>query len=109
VLWKWDAKAKPTRLPKARAEVEALSREAERLENECSLVENQFGETRQAPSIVRTPRQHDKEAKEARAAVVTEQTKAAESEREKADLFRQIADFARLSEPLTSFITFRFS
>jgi hypothetical protein len=47
------------------------------------------------PSIVRwKTRRH--EAKEARAAVAAEQAKAAESEREKADLFRQIADLQRV-------------
>jgi hypothetical protein len=49
VLWKGEA----DKTADARAEVEALSREAERLENECSLLENQLDQTRQAPTIVR--------------------------------------------------------
>jgi hypothetical protein len=34
VLWKWDAKGEADTTAEARAEVEALSGEAERLENE---------------------------------------------------------------------------
>ena len=81
----------------ARAEVEALSREAERLENECSLLEKQLAETRaalnRALEDAATARQ---EAKEARTAVAAEQAKATQSEREKSDLLRQIADLQRL-------------
>ena len=81
----------------ARAEAEALSREAERLENECSLLEKQLAETRaalnRALEDAATARQ---EAKEARTAVAAEQAKATQSEGEKSDLLRQIADLQRL-------------
>ena len=75
----------------------ALSREAERLENECSLLEKQLAETRaalnRALEDAATARQ---EAKEARTAVAAEQAKATQSEREQSDLLRQIADLQRL-------------
>jgi colicin import membrane protein len=81
----------------ARAEVEALSREAERLEGECGLLEKQLAETRaslnRALEDAATARQ---EAKEARAGIAGEQAKATQSEREKADLLRQIVEVERL-------------
>ena len=80
----------------ARAEVEALSREAERLENECSLLEKQLAETRTALNRALEDAATARQKKEARTAVAAEQAKATQSEREKSDLLRQIADLQRL-------------
>ena len=78
----------------ARDEVAALSREAERLENECSLLEKQLAETRTA--LNRALEDAATARQEARTAVAAEQAKATQSEREKSDLLRQIADLQRL-------------
>jgi chromosome segregation ATPase len=79
------------------AEAEALSREAERLENECDLLEKQLVETRAALNrALEDGTAARQEAKEARSALAAEQTKATQSEREKSDLLRQIADLQRL-------------
>jgi chromosome segregation ATPase len=90
-------KSEADKTAEARGEVEALSLEAERLENECSLMENQLGETRQALNHAledaTTARQ---EAKEARGTLSSEQAKATQFEREKSDLFQQIADLQRM-------------
>ncbi len=90
-------KSEADKTVEAHAEVEALSREAERLENECNLAENQLVETRQALNRAledaTTARQ---EAKEARGNLVNEQAKATQFEREKSDLFQQIADLQRI-------------
>jgi plasmid replication DNA-binding protein KfrA len=81
----------------ALAEAEALSREAERLENECDLLEKQLVETRAALNrALEDGTAARQEAKEVRSALAAEQTKATQSEREKSDLLRQIADLQRL-------------
>jgi hypothetical protein len=71
-----------------------LSRDAERLEKEYSLLENQFAETCQA--LNRALEDATTERQEAKEARGNAQAKAVESEREKADLFRQIADLQRV-------------
>jgi chromosome segregation ATPase len=81
----------------ARAKLEALSREAERLESESGLLEKQLLETRAALNrALEDAAAARQEAKEARAGVAGEQAKATQSEREKSELLRQIADLQRL-------------
>jgi hypothetical protein len=84
---------KADKTAEARAEVEALSREAERLETESGLLDNQLAETRQALNRAledaTTARQ---EAKEERAAVAAEQAKVAELLIQIADLQRVLGD-----------------
>ena len=90
-------KGEADKTAEARAEVEALSREAERLETESGLLENQLAETRHALNRAledaTTARQ---EAREARGTLASEQAKATQFEREKSDLFQQIADLLRI-------------
>jgi chromosome segregation ATPase len=81
----------------ARTEVEALRREAERLENECGLLETQLDETRQALNrALEEATAARQEAKEARGALASEQANATQSERERGELLRQIADLQRV-------------
>ncbi|HEY0792850.1 MAG TPA: hypothetical protein VGD78_17430, partial [Chthoniobacterales bacterium] len=80
----------------ARAEVDALAKEAERLEAQATDLERQLDDLRrsQAATQEETATAH-LEAKDARAAFAAEQAKATAGERDKGELLRQLADLER--------------
>jgi chromosome segregation ATPase len=96
-------KSEANKTVEALAEVEVLSRETEQLENEVTLTENQLTETRQALNHALKDAATTRDAaEEARKNLANEQAKANQFEREKSDLFQQIAHLQRVLSHETS-------